>query len=200
MARKSGPKLTSADVKRLTAGTLYAKRGADFSSLDRLLERRLPEASWSSAHGDDLYHAGKYFSYKAIHTKARDDLEKAKWCFAAAYERLTQTNRDEALLAWADVLLEFGAAREKRRAIQVVRDFARVVEALSFRAATTLTLLSSGGSSKDIEENLAVAEEALGHWKDEIRDLQQAVREGKSMLREDVRMRKKMASRKRAAD
>ena len=200
MARKSGPKLTSADVERLMMGALFTKRGADFSSLDHLLERRLPERSWGSAHGDDLFRVGQYFSTKALKTKARDDYKKAERCFAAACEKLTENGREKAALAHAQVQLEIGSLREKLDALEVIRGSAREPDALALHAAFWLTLPREGVSPAEWERGIAVAEEALGHWKDEIRDLQQAVREGKSMLREDVRMRKKMASRKRAAD
>ncbi len=193
------PRLSESDIHQLMA-TQHARTPADFSRLDKLLADRLPEDTWPTAHGDDLYRAGLYLRIRGLKLGFLSDVAKAKQCFAAAFRAMTHSSRDNALLGYAETQLEDGTAAEKLDALDSLRVLASDVDATCLHAAFTLTLPHEGVSHADWQHGIAVAEEALSLWKDEIRDLEQAVREGKSMLRLDIKMQKKLAAKKVATN
>lgn len=196
MARKVARTLTFEYFIRLFDGVLDAKSAADFAKLDKLLARRLPERRWASASGDELCYAGVYFTAKADKTKSPADIVRAKRCFTVASEQLTEMNRNRARLELATLQLEHGTTAEKQNAREILMSLTNDVP-LGIHAAFFLSLPHAGISHRQWARGIAVAEQALANWKDEVRDLQQAVREGKSMLRTDIKMRKKRAAKKR---
>lgn len=200
MDRFRRPRLELSEGRRLMLAPYRELTPAQYEELERYILRLLPRTKPLSAHPDDLYYIGMYYTIKAKSTKKRSDLRTGRRYLAAATQGLTDIWRNRALCWYANSLLTHSTTHDRRYGLKVLRTLAK--EADMTVAADAAFLLMIGYDQDAVvarRRAIAVAEATLARYKATVKELKYEIDTIRGDLEFNVKMKTRKSPAKRAA-